>query len=192
MPTNLPCMVRYVCIMQKIARRLSTYVARCKYFPFLSVGTSCTIENGFSVRQFTFRSTALRIVLEQGNHIGRNTTIQGSGTLLFGKNSFCGENCIFGVNENIRIGQDVMISQYVTMRDTGHLFHDRSLPIAQQGISTAPIIIGDDVWIGHGATVLQGVTIGRGAVVGAGAVVIKDVPEYAVVGGVPARIIAWR
>lgn len=61
-----------------------------------------------------------------------------------------------------------------------------------EGISKGPIVIGDDVWIGYGATILSGVRIGQGAVVAAGAVVTKDVPPYAVVGGVPAKVIKYR
>ena len=54
------------------------------------------------------------------------------------------------------------------------------------------VIIGNDVWIGSGVTILRGVTIGDGAIVGAGAVVAKNIPPYAIVGGVPAKIIRYR
>jgi len=62
----------------------------------------------------------------------------------------------------------------------------------QEALSKGDIVVDDDVWIGHGSTILSGVHIGQGAVVAAGAVVTKDVPPYAVVGGVPARVIKYR
>ena len=61
-----------------------------------------------------------------------------------------------------------------------------------EGISKGNIIVKDDVWIGYGATIMSGVEIGQGAVVAAGAVVTKSVPPYAIVGGVPGRIIKYR
>lgn len=61
-----------------------------------------------------------------------------------------------------------------------------------EGISKGNIIVKDDVWIGYGATIMSGVEIGQGAVVAAGAVVTKDVPPYAIVGGVPAKVIKYR
>lgn len=61
-----------------------------------------------------------------------------------------------------------------------------------EAVSKGDIVVGDDVWIGCGATILSGVHIGQGAVIAAGAVVTKDVPPYAVVGGVPAKVIKYR
>ena len=67
-------------------------------------------------------------------------------------------------------------------------FLDRYCEMGSKG----DIIVGDDVWIGYRATILSGVTIGQGAMIAAGSVVTKDVPPYAVVGGVPARVIRYR
>ena len=64
--------------------------------------------------------------------------------------------------------------------------------IPYEAKSKGDIVIEDDVWIGQRATIMAGVTIGQGAVVAAGAIVTKDVPPYAIVGGVPARVIKYR
>jgi len=61
-----------------------------------------------------------------------------------------------------------------------------------EAISHGNIVVEDDVWFGYGATVMSGVHVGQGAIVAAGAVVSKDVPPYAIVGGVPARVIKYR
>lgn len=85
------------------------------------------------------------------------------------------------------IGNHVNLAQGITVTALNHIFDDKTKRIDEQGITTKPIIIGDDVWIGANAVILPGVTIGKHCVVAAGAVVTKNVPDNTIVGGVPAK-----
>ena len=85
------------------------------------------------------------------------------------------------------IGNHVNLAQGITVTALNHNFEDKTKRIDEQGITTKPVIIGDDVWIGANAVILPGVTIGKHCVVAAGAVVTKDVPDNTIVGGVPAK-----
>ncbi len=85
------------------------------------------------------------------------------------------------------IGSHVNLAQGITVTALNHNFEDKTKRIDEQGITTKPVIIGDDVWIGANAVILPGVTIGKHCVVAAGAVVTKDVPDNTIVGGVPAK-----
>lgn len=87
------------------------------------------------------------------------------------------------------IGNHVNLAQGITVTALNHNFEDSSKRIDEQGVSTKPVVIGDDVWIGTNAVILPGVTIGSHCVVAAGAVVTKDVPDHTLVGGVPAKVI---
>ena len=90
-----------------------------------------------------------------------------------------------GCTKSIQIGERCRLGPYVMIVDSAfHELLDRS-----KRPQSEPVIIGDDVWIGAKASVMPGVTIGRGAVVGTGAVVTKDVPAFAVVAGVPAKVV---
>ena len=89
----------------------------------------------------------------------------------------------------VTIGSHVNLAQGITITALNHNFEDKNKRIDEQGVSTKPVVIGDDVWIGANAVILPGVTIGKHAVVAAGAVVTTDVPENTVVGGVPAKVI---
>lgn len=86
----------------------------------------------------------------------------------------------------------VVCGEHATDRISTYPFKVRYGGIKYEAVSKGNIVIGDDVWIGVRSTILSGVTVGQGAVIAAGSVVTKDVPPYAVVGGVPAKIIKYR
>ena len=107
----------------------------------------------------------------------------------------------FNNRSRLKIGNYVSISQRVTfLLDVEHRldlistfpFKTKILKAGDEAFSKGDIVVDDDAWIGYGATIMSGVHIGQGAVVAAGAVVTKDVEPYAIVGGVPAKIIRYR
>ena len=109
-----------------------------------------------------------------------------------GANSGIGQYSFIGCGGGVRIGANVIMGQYVSFHTEKHLYADLDRPIIAQGTQRASIVIEDDVWVGVKATFLSGAHVGHGAVVAAGAVVRGKVPPYAIVGGVPARIIGTR
>ena len=89
----------------------------------------------------------------------------------------------------VEIGNHVNLAQGITVTALNHNFSDTSKRIDEQGVSTNPVTIEDDVWVGANAVILPGVTIGEHCVIAAGAVVTKDVPPHSLVAGVPAKVI---
>lgn len=107
-------------------------------------------------------------------------------TISVGERTTIGYHNFIFASEKIEIGSDCLIAPFVYIVDSDHNIAKNKL-INQQGNKTAPIKIGNDVWIGSGATILSGVTIGDGAVIAAGSIVNADVEPYAIVGGIPAK-----
>ncbi len=90
----------------------------------------------------------------------------------------------------MKIGKNVMIADGVYISDNLHGFEDISLPVARQPLKhPGPVTIEDEAWIGENVSILPNVTIGRHSVVGANSVVTKDIPEYSVAVGIPAKVI---
>lgn len=87
--------------------------------------------------------------------------------------------------QNTAEGVRLLIGHNVALATLNHDF----VPQKRSTLHPAPIVIGENVWIGANATIVPGVTVGNGAIIAAGAVVTKDVPENVIVGGVPAKII---
>ena len=109
------------------------------------------------------------------------------GDVIIGDHTRIGlHNTIIGP---VDIGSHVNLAQGITVTALNHNFSDANKRIDEQGVSTTPVTIEDDVWIGANAVILPGVTIGEHCVVAAGAIVTKDVPPHSLVAGVPAKVI---
>jgi maltose O-acetyltransferase len=96
---------------------------------------------------------------------------------------------VLDAHDRITIGANCMFALRVTVATATH---DYTRMPMNGWTTTKPVVIGDDVWLGVGATIMPGVTVGDGAVIGAHALVTKDVPPRAIVVGVPARIVKYR
>jgi acetyltransferase-like isoleucine patch superfamily enzyme len=112
--------------------------------------------------------------------------------LSIGDNVYIGPYCVLGAGGGLSIGSDVTIGAHVDILAEDHEFGDASRPINRQGVTRKGIAIGDDCWIGNRATILDGVKVGRGCAIGAAAVVTRDLPEFSVAVGSPARVIRDR
>ncbi|PXA94656.1 acyltransferase [Nostoc sp. 3335mG] len=113
-------------------------------------------------------------------HRGVEIRVTSGGQLTLGS-GYLADDVRIDCQQQVSIGKRVAIAARTVIMDTDH--HELTGARAR----TAPVVIGDDVWIGMGATILKGVTIGSGAVVAAGSIVIRDVPPGMLVAGSPAR-----
>ncbi len=111
--------------------------------------------------------------------------------LIVGDDVAIGRNTIIACKKLIKIGNYARIGPFVQIIDHDHSFIKNKL-VMNQKAKCEDVIIGEDVWIGTHAVILKGVNVGDGAVIAAGAVVTRDIPENAIVGGVPAKIIKYR
>lgn len=135
-----------------------------------------TLEGGISLDDGVIllcsgSSKTNKLVIRQGTYVNRNT--------------------LFDAHERLEIGRNCMIGPGCYLTDANHGTAP-GVPVASQRMTTGPVVLEDDVWLGAGVIILSGVRLGRGAVIGAGAVVTKDVPPNAKVVGVPARVMGAR
>jgi acetyltransferase-like isoleucine patch superfamily enzyme len=134
-----------------------------------------------------------RMVIGRWVHIGSGNKIR-----CHEGNLRIGDKCVFGKDNtvncylDIEFGTAALAADWVYICDFDHVFSDIHVPIKDQGIVKEPVRIGPDVWIGQKASILKGVTIGRGSVVAAHALVNKDLPDYSVAVGTPARVVKNR
>ena len=111
--------------------------------------------------------------------------------VIIGNDVVIGRHNMITAKGNITIGSYTRIGAFVQILDQGHGFEKDKLIMDQKAI-IEDTSIGEDCWIGTGVKILKGVKVGKGVVIGANAVVTKNIPDYAIVGGIPARIIKYR
>lgn len=145
-----------------------------------TIGKKClVIGNNSSVGVFS------RIVVSSGyQNLGEY--------IVIGNNVGIGAYSNIGGSGGVSIGNNTIIGPYFSAHPENHNFELIDTPIRLQGTTRKPIKIGEDCWLGAKVTVLAGVTIGKGSIVAAGAVVTKDIPEYSIAVGSPAKVIRKR
>jgi acetyltransferase-like isoleucine patch superfamily enzyme len=134
-----------------------------------------------------------RLVLGRWSWLGNDCKIRvHEGIVEIGAKSVLGQECTLTCFRRIKIGRDCIIADKVMMLDFDHGVVDVDRPIREQGIYKRAVEIGHNCWIGYGASILRGVKVGQNCVIGTNSVVTKDVPDNAVVGGVPAKVLRLR
>ena len=123
----------------------------------------------------------------------KDDRLDGQPTLFIGDGTYVGRFVQINAWRNVTIGSHVLIADRVYISDADHRFSDPNVPIILQGDEfSGPVRLCSGCWVGIGAVILPGVTIGHNAIVGANAVVTGDVPDDAIVAGVPAKVISRR
>ena len=167
-------------------------ILKCK--KRIKIGKFVTIHDYTHIDASSFRG----IVIEDYCAIGENSFIRSGnlasqdGYFIMRKGSSCNFNCFLGATGGLDIGKNVLIGPNVTILTEKHYYNNMSANIKDQGISKAPVIVEDDVWIGANAVILGGNTIHSGAIVGAGSIVTRSVEKMEIVTGNPAKSLKIR
>jgi len=130
--------------------------------------------------------------LGPGTFVSNRVKIAGASRIWIGEHVHIGNRTFLNAMADITIGDHATIGYECIVMTSMRNYDNRDVPVRQQGSRVYPVNIGRDAWLGARVVVMPGVTIGDGAVVATGAVVTKDVPRFAIVGGVPAKTIGER
>ncbi|AIE74669.1 MULTISPECIES: acyltransferase [unclassified Synechocystis] len=134
------------------------------------------------------------VTISENTILAFGDDLNGYGNIVIGDRTWIGQyNNLRSGGGNIVIGEDCLISQFCTLVASNHQkAKDKPIKIQPSDQTKTGVILGNDVWLGAGVTILPGVKIGNGTVVGANAVVNRDLPDYEIWGGVPARKLGER
>jgi acetyltransferase-like isoleucine patch superfamily enzyme len=153
----------------------------------VAIDDSCQLDGGGV-------TAGTAITLGDGSLISLGCVVQAkTNPIIMGEHCDIGAYTILTSIGGIVLGDSVLIAGNCYIGGGRYHLENPDIPIVKQGMySRGPVIIGDGSWIGASVTILDGVTIGKGCVIGAGAVVTKDIPDYAVAVGSPAKVVRYR
>ncbi len=182
---------------RRISHRIKKFGLKKAFIMFLYYGVATHLPSssfpGGAVFQW-FRGWLVNQMLKscgEGLRVARHANIGSGQRVKIGKNCGLAEGLV--ILGDVEAGDDLMLGPEVVMISYNHEYSDPTVPMRAQGASESrPIKIGDDVWIGMRAMIMPGVTIGSHAIIAGGSIVTKDVPDWAIVGGNPAKVIKYR
>jgi acetyltransferase-like isoleucine patch superfamily enzyme len=134
-----------------------------------------------------------RLHLGRWSWIGHGCKVRvHEGEVHIGAKTVMGQECTISAFQHVSLGRECVVADRVMLIDFDHGVVDVERPIRLQGIYKRDVRVGHNCWIGYGACILRGVTVGNNCVIGTSAVVTREVPDNAVVAGIPARVIRMR
>lgn len=155
-----------------------------------SCGYGLMIQRSAHINKPKLVSLGRKVRIDRGVSFFLNKISEKRPKIIIGNSVLIGPYCTLGCSNEIIIEDNVMLAPHVHITDRNHTFEDVTVPINKQpAISTGPVIIKSESWLGYGCQIMPNVTIGKHSVVAAGAIVTRDVPDYSVVAGMPARVI---
>lgn len=201
--TSLDFLYRFGCQFPFLCRKIAVMRGVTFESEKIDIGRECylggqvTIEDDVSIKDSTHIFSKGKLRIKKGVDIGTRNVIRPS-HLQFVSKSVIKEDTHIGyanqidLSGGVTIGKNCHLTNEIRIFSHEHVIPPREKLVRSGEVEKLPVIIGDDVFIGYRAIVLGNVKIGNGAVVGAGAVVTKNVGEYEIVGGIPARHIGDR